>query len=173
MTSDIQWEEDWFSVSCETVQNGDKGDKEDKEEREVESQVNQRIDWLERLIHHQSEIIRSYGEEMRLLLQEQAVFKQEMMRQKEEHAIEIKALKEEIHGMKGEIRSTSHTSMTELLEELKRVKERELNYALRRHQPVPFFDSGNLIRMVGSVGSVSSPLFRHSLTRQQVPSLKL
>lgn len=175
MTSDIQWEEDWFSISCEPIRQGDGGggggggDKEERREKEEESQVNQRTDWLERLIHHQSEIIRALSEEIGILTQEQTRLKQEMIKREEE----TQTLKEEMRMLKEEIHSTSHTSMTELLEELKRVKERELNYALRRHQPVPFFDSGNLMRMVGTINSVPSPLFRNQLSRSSTPSLHL
>lgn len=209
MTSEIQWEEDWFSVSdlrndihdgtggtagggtagtAGTVTAGTAGagtgDMEDsiesikewiekdirtqeKEAKQVKSvdKVNQRMDWLERLIHHQNEIIRGLGEEVRVLMMTTGALK-----------TELQGLRAEIQMLQGELHSTSHTSMTRLLEELKQIKERELNYALRRHQPIPFFDSRNMIRMVGSISSahsMGSPLFRLPTQKVQVPSLHL
>ena len=148
---------------------------EKEREREREKSVNEekRMDWLEILVHQQAEAIRVLKEDTRLLKEEVRVLKED-----------TRLLKEEVVLVKGEVHSTSRTSMTQLLEELKRVKERELNYALRRHQPVPFFDSRNLIRMVGSVGlagSVSgigsvggvSPLFRSQIARSHVPVTQL
>ncbi len=184
MTSEIQWEEDWFSVSDlrleelsgettsgatvsgattndtmkESVESikewieKDIREQERDQERQQEQMksVNQRMDRLERLVHHQNEIIRGLGSE-------------------------LQTLQKEVQELKGELHSTSRTSMTHLLEELKWIKERELNYALRRHQPIPFFDSRNLMQMVGSVGSigsVESPLFRRSV-QKTLPHLHL
>ena len=197
MTAEIQWEEDWFSVSDvrneiqdeleeaeqEAIQGSVEAMKESvesikewiekdirEEEREKEQeksakQVNPRVDGLEQLVRHQHDIIRGLGEEVGLLTSE------------------LQALKKEVQELKGELHSTSHTSMTHLLEELKRLKERELNYALRRHQPIPFFDSSNLMRLVGSsistgalpsspANTMGSPLFRPS-PRLPMPSLHL
>jgi hypothetical protein len=184
MTSTIEWDEDWFSLEerkkadelnevdepLEVVEVADLADsvesikewiEKDVRIQEKEKSVNEekRMDWLEILVHQQAEAIRILKEEVHIL-------------------------KEEVISVKGEVHSTSRTSMTQLLEELKRVKERELNYALRRHQPVPFFDSRNLIRMVGSVGLVGSvsgigsvggvsPLFRSQIARAHVPVTQL
>jgi hypothetical protein len=65
----------------------------------------------------------------------------------------IEALQSMVHAQSEEIRALKSASQADrigpLLEELKRVKERELNYALRCHQPVPFFDARSIVRLVG------------------------
>ena len=197
MTSEIQWDEDWFSVcdvpisdiqteaetanetagledsteSIESIKEWIEKDIRKQERDPSHHHVNQRMDRLEQLIHRQNEIIRGLGDEIGTLTGITHVL-----------TSEIQTLKGEVDMLKGELHSTSRTSMTHLLEELKRVKERELNYALRRHQPIPFFDSGNLMRLVGSVhsmgasiptGSMGSPLFRLTGQKSQLPSLHL
>lgn len=200
MTSDIQWDEDWFSVSdarnpleetereaiggeaiggeaieesIESIKEWIEKDvrKQEKEKEDSVGHIHQRIDWLEQLIHRQNEIIRGLGEEVSALMATTGILK-----------TEIEGLKTTVKDLQGELHSTSRTSMTHLLDELKRVKERELNYALRRHQPIPFFDSGNLMRLVGSMGTTTipspmgtmgSPLFRPPSQKVQMPSLHL
>lgn len=65
----------------------------------------------------------------------------------------IEALQSMVHAQSEEIKALKSASQADrigpLLEELKRVKERELNVALRCHQPVPFFDARSIVRLVG------------------------
>jgi len=112
-----------------------------KAEEDLETKLNKKIDVLQTLVHQQSEM--------------------------------IMALSSQIKELKSELHSTTHQSASQndrthqLLEELKRVKERELNAALRRHQPVPFFNSNQMLKWDGSILrtmpplSPLSPLFRN------------
>jgi len=109
-----------------------------KAEEDLETKLNKKIDVLQTLVHQQSEM--------------------------------IMALSSQIKELKSELHSTTHQSASQndrthqLLEELKRVKERELNAALRRHQPVPFFNSDQMLKWDGSILRTMpplSPLFRN------------
>jgi chromosome segregation ATPase len=101
---------------------------------DIESKLNKKIDTLQDLVHQQSVMIQTLSSE-------------------------IKELKNDLH-------STTHQSASqngrthELLEELKRVKERELNYALRKHQPVPFMNGESILRWEAIA---QSPVFRKHL----------
>jgi hypothetical protein len=86
----------------------------------------------------------------------------------------IMALSQQIKELKSELHSTTHQSASQndrthqLLEELKRVKERELNAALRRHQPVPFYNSNHMLQWDGAILRTMpplSPLFRGSTAK--------
>jgi type I site-specific restriction-modification system R (restriction) subunit len=132
MTSEVQVEEEWFTVHVKPVK--------PSEETDVEAKLNKKIDVLQTLVHQQSEM--------------------------------IMALSQQIKELKSELHSTTHQSASQndrthqLLEELKRVKERELNAALRRHQPVPFFNSDRMLQLDGSILRTMpplSPLFRGSM----------
>lgn len=130
MTSDVQVEEEWFTVQVKSL----------RTEEDVETKLNKKIDLLQTLVHQQSEM--------------------------------IVALSQQIKELKSELHSTTHQSASQndrthqLLEELKRVKERELNVALRRHQPVPFFNSDRMLQWDAAILrtipplSPLSPLFR-------------
>lgn len=127
MTSDIQVEEEWFTVQVKPL----------RSEEDLETRLNKKIDGLQLLVHQQSEM--------------------------------IAALSHQIKELKSELHSTTHQSASQndrthqLLEELKRIKERELNAALRRHQPVPFFNSDHMLQWDGSILRAvppRSPLFR-------------
>ena len=80
---------------------------------DLESKLNKKIDTLQTLVNQQSEM--------------------------------IKLLSEEIKQLKSELHSTRHLSASQndrthqLLEELKVLKQRELNLALREKIPIPFF----------------------------------
>jgi hypothetical protein len=82
---------------------------------DLESKMNKKIDTLQTLVHEQMKMIQMLSEEIKIL--------------------------------KGELHSTHHHSSTqndrthELLEELKVIKQRELNLALREKIPVPFMQS--------------------------------
>jgi len=130
MTSDIQVEEEWFTIQVKPL----------RSEEDLETRLNKKIDVLHTLVHQQSEM--------------------------------IAALSHQIKELKSELHSTTHQSASQndrthqLLEELKRVKERELNAALRRHQPVPFFNSDRMLQLDGSILRTMpplSPLFRGSM----------
>ena len=82
---------------------------------DLESKMNKKIDTLQTLVHEQMKMIQTLSEEIKVL--------------------------------KGELHSTHHHSSTqndrthELLEELKVIKQRELNIALREKIPVPFLQT--------------------------------
>ena len=102
---------------------------------DLESKMNRKIDTLQTLVHEQMKMIQTLSEEIKIL--------------------------------KGELHSTHHLSSTqnnrthELLEELKVIKQRELNLALREKIPVPFMQTQQnppySIRL-------SDPLFPKKLT---------
>ena len=102
---------------------------------DLESKMNRKIDTLQTLVHEQMKMIQTLSEEIKIL--------------------------------KGELHSTHHLSSTqnnrthELLEELKVIKQRELNLALRGKIPVPFMQTQQnppySIRL-------SDPLFPKKLT---------
>ena len=82
---------------------------------DLESKMNKKIDTLQNLVHEQMKM--------------------------------IQVLSNEIKVLKGELHSTHHYSASqntrthELLEELKFIKQRELNIMLREKIPVPFFST--------------------------------
>lgn len=84
---------------------------------DLESKMNKKIDTLQTLVHEQMKMIQTLSDEIKIL--------------------------------KGELHSTHHQSSTqnnrthELLEELKVIKQRELNLALREKIPVPFMQTQN------------------------------
>ncbi len=83
---------------------------------DVETRLNKKMDLLQALVHQQSQLIQQLSNE-------------------------IVHLKTELSLSK----TTTHTQNDrthQLLEELKVLKQRELNLALRSHLPVPFFTTG-------------------------------
>lgn len=82
---------------------------------DLESKMNRKIDTLQTLVHEQMKMIQTLSEEIKIL--------------------------------KGELHSTHHQSSSqnnrthELLEELKVIKQRELNIMLREKIPVPFLQT--------------------------------
>jgi len=162
MTSEIQWEEDWFTVPPNSL---DKEQQEKQEEQEQEQQEQQEKEQQEQEQQEQEKEQQEHEQEeqkntkwqmveRRMDMLQTLVFQQSEM---------IRVLSQEIKGLKSELHSTTHQSASQndrthqLLEELKRVKERELNYALRRHQPVPFFHPNSLLKWDIQL---PSPLFR-------------
>jgi len=102
---------------------------------DLESKMNRKIDTLQTLVHEQMKMIQTLSEEIKVL--------------------------------KGELHSTHHQSSTqnnrthELLEELKVIKQRELNIMLREKIPVPFMQTQqNLPYSI----PLSQPLFPKKLT---------
>ena len=177
MTSTIQWDEGWFSVSEQDVATDGTATvtdgtvtvtaTEEKAENLVDS-VESIKEWIEKDIRIQEKEKEKEIKQGKSIedMEKRLDWLETLVHQQAET---IRILGEQVGQLNHELHSTSRTSMTQLLEELKRVKERELNYALRRHQPVPFFDSGSLARIVGSV----SPLFRGQMARSHIPITKL
>jgi DNA gyrase/topoisomerase IV subunit A len=121
---------------------------------DLESKLNKKIDSLQSLVHQQNELIQS--------------------------------LSAEIKHMKKELDSTHHRSPCEhlssqndrthqLLEELKLIKERELNIMLREKIPVPFFSTKSSFpsQNIVTVPSLPSPLFLAQLQKNKVKPLHL
>lgn len=166
MTSSvIQWDDDWFSV-------GEEGGKEKKEPLPSAVQELQdsppsvvvpstveapkpeedwkwRIEVLEALVQQQVEKIEALEKEVQLL--------------KDRPPLAPPAPPSPL---------MNHVSIAQLLEEWKQVKQRELNYALRRRQPVPFFSVESWLKWEQATGSKSvlaskgSPLFRHQVMKE-------
>lgn len=97
---------------------------------DVETRLNKKMDLLQDLVYQQSQLIQQLS-------------------------TEIVQLKTELSHSK----TTTHTQNDrthQLLEELKVLKQRELNLALRSHLPVPFFTT------VSATGAVRSPILSFS-----------
>ena len=97
---------------------------------DVETRLNKKMDLLQELVYQQSQLIQQLS-------------------------TEIVHLKTELSHSK----TTTHTQNDrthQLLEELKVLKQRELNLALRSHLPVPFFTT------VSATGAVRSPILSFS-----------
>lgn len=162
MTSDVQFEEEWFTMLSVKDARELKALKEEREEREKREERE-----LKALKEEREK--REEREEKEKREEKERGAKEDRIHQKIE---ELQALvyqqSEMIQILAGEIKelkSTTYESASQndrthqLLDELKRVKERELNYALRCHHPVPFFDSESLARLV-------TPLPSHVLSRK-------
>lgn len=176
MTAEIQWEEDWFTVPLQAgslqeqeqeqqeqqEQEQEQQEKQEQREKEQEQQEEQQEQQEEQKTERQ---IVEERMNQRMDILQTLVFQQSEM---------IRVLSQEIKELKSELHSTTHQSASQndrthqLLEELKRVKERELNYALRRHHPVPFFHTSSLLQwgdiQLPPKGSLS-PLFRKDVSR--------
>ncbi len=127
--STVNVEEDWFTV-------------------DLESKLNKKIDILQTLVNQQSEIIMSLSEEIKNLKSELHSTRHHSESQHDrtyQQSEILQHVSEEIKLLKSELHSTRHLSASQndrthqLLEELKVLKQRELNIALREKIPVPFF----------------------------------
>ena len=85
---------------------------------DLESKMNRKIDTLQNLVHEQMKMIQLLSNE-------------------------IKVLKNELHSTHHHSAS-QNTRTHELLEELKIIKQRELNIMLREKIPTPFFSTHSL-----------------------------
>jgi len=155
----IQWEEDWFSVGDQTKEEpveAVKPESEAEAEKAVEAEEQARVEAEEQAK------VKPWKERMEALLHHMETL---LHRQSER----IDALEREIR----EIRVAKQTqvappSVTQLLEEWKQIKERELNYALRRRQPIPFFPLDSFVKWEQAVQpKSSSPLFRHQVMKER------
>jgi len=115
---------------------------------DAESKLNQKIDVLQSVVQQQSELIQQLSIEIKQL-------KQEVLRPPCEHL-------------------SSQTSRThQLLEELKLIKERELNRMLREKIPIPFFSIHSMKNSTVSVPSLPSPLFLAQRNREEKKEFQL
>jgi hypothetical protein len=121
---------------------------------DLESKLNKKIDALQSLVHQQNELIQN--------------------------------LSAEIKHMKKDLDSTHHRSPCQhlssqndrthqLLEELKLIKQRELNMMLREKIPVPFFSTKSSFPNQNAVAvpSLPSPLFVAQTNRNAVKQFNL
>lgn len=114
---------------------------------DVESKLNRKIDSLQTVVQQQSDLIQTLSAEIKQL-------KQDLIRPPCEHL-------------------SSQTDRTQqLLEELKLIKQRELNMMLREKIPVPFFSTKSS-HQAATVSSLPSPLFLAQLHRNTIKKLDL
>ena len=119
---------------------------------DIESKLNKKIDSLQTLIYQQNELIQSLS-------------------------AEIKKMKQDLdtthHRSPCEHLSSQNDRTHQLLEELKLIKQRELNMMLREKIPVPFFSTKSSQQNPITIPSLPSPLFLAQLNRQSVKPLQL
>lgn len=102
---------------------------------DIESRLNKKIDALNLLVHQQHQMIQTLS-------------------------TAIQHLQTELHSAKTQTHSQNDRTH-QLLEELKVLKQRELNIALRSHQPVPFTTGESpLLVHKGMPSLLRSPLFK-------------
>ncbi len=163
MTSSvIQWDDDWFSV-------GEEGGKEKKEP--LPSAVQEPQDSPPSVVVPSTVEAPKPEEDWKWRIEVLEALVQQQVEK-------IEALEKEVQLLK--VRPPpappspimNHVSIAQLLEEWKQVKQRELNYALRRRQPVPFFSVESWLKWEQATGSKSvlaskgSPLFRHQVMKE-------
>ena len=122
---------------------------------DLESKLNKKIDSLQTLVHQQNESIQHLS-------------------------AEIKQLKKDLdsthHRSPCEHLSSQNDRTHQLLEELKLIKQRELNMMLREKIPVPFFSTKSSISPPTppvAIKSLPSPLFLSQANRSSVKHLNL
>jgi hypothetical protein len=166
MTSSvIQWDDDWFSVGEEGKKDPPPSavqEPQDPPPSAVQEPQDQapppeedwkwRIEVLEALVQQQVEKIEALEKEVQIL--------------KDRPAPPVPPAPAPSSPI------MSCVSIAQLLEEWKQVKQRELNYALRRGQPVPFLSVESWLKWEQVTGSKSvlaskgSPLFRHQVMKE-------
>lgn len=114
---------------------------------DIESKINKKIDGLQSLVFQQYQLIQSLS-------------------------TEISHLKQELHSAKNHSHSQNDRTH-QLLEELKVMKQRELNLALRSHIPVPFTTLTTPVLQTYPVSKLKSPLFKgqsiHTKSQTSLP----
>ena len=121
---------------------------------DLESKLNKKIDSLQTLVHLQNESIQHLS-------------------------AEIKQLKKDLdsthHRSPCEHLSSQNDRTHQLLEELKLIKQRELNMMLREKIPVPFFSTKSSFSPLTppSIKSLPSPLFSSQSGRLSMKHLNL
>ncbi len=172
-------EEDWFSTESFVVRGEQREELERQEEAERQARRERRDETLKRMeeswkkqgeaLMRQEETLQRQGEA--LMRQDEVLKRQEETLKRQGEALmrqdeTIQQLVKEMERLKGELSATKQAHQThQLLEELKAIKERELNAALRTHQPVPFYHMDTMVRWKGL-----SPLFRPSTASKDCPS---
>lgn len=101
---------------------------------DLESKLNRKIDSLQTVVQQQTDLIQALSSE-------------------------IKQLKQDLHRPPCEHLSSQTDRTHQLLEELKLIKQRELNLMLREKIPIPFFSTKSYPQQMVSVPSLPSPLF--------------
>jgi hypothetical protein len=152
----VNVEEDWFSINIET-------------------KIHRKIDILQKLVTEQLGLIQNLFEEIKILKkqlynnsQSDDILQLTMIHRLSEEIKDLKGevfstkandshekmfevLSEEIKELKGELYSTHHKSTSQndrihqLLEELKILKQRELNMMLREKKPTPFVSANQML----------------------------
>jgi len=118
----------------------------DDEWFDVESKLNKKIDSLQTIVQQQTAVIQTLS-------------------------AEIKQLKQDVSRSNPCPHLSSQNDRThQLLEELKLIKQRELNMKLREKIPVPFFSASSLYPYQLAI---TSPLFSSQVARNPVKNLEL
>ena len=121
---------------------------------DLESKLNKKIDTLQTLVHQQNDLIQHLSGE-------------------------IKQMKHELdtthHRSPCEHLSSQNDRTHQLLEELKVIKQRELNMMLREKIPVPFFSTKSSFPHQNAIAvpSLPSPLFLAQLNRDPIKRMNL
>ena len=116
---------------------------------DLESKLNRKIDALQQVVQQQTELIQTLS-------------------------TEIKQMKHHVGSPCSHL-SSQNDRTHQLLEELKVIKQRELNMMLREKIPVPFFSTKSSFphQNTVSIPSLPSPLFLAQLNRNPIRHLNL
>ena len=116
---------------------------------DLESKLNRKIDALQQVVQQQNELIQTLS-------------------------TEIKQMKQHVGSPCSHL-SSQNDRTHQLLEELKVIKQRELNMMLREKIPVPFFSTKSSFphQHTVSIPSLPSPLFLAQLNRNPIKHLNL
>jgi len=115
---------------------------------DLESKLNRKIDALQQVVQQQTELIQTLSSE-------------------------IKQMKQHV-GSPCSYLSSQNDRTHQLLEELKVIKQRELNMMLREKIPVPFFSTkSSFPQHTASITSLPSPLFLAQHNRNPMRHLNL
>lgn len=154
-------EEDWFAI-------------------DLESKLNKKIDMLQMNVNQQSEMIQQMSSNIKQLKSELYSMRQLESQQNHTQQSEIlQQLSDEIKMLKNDLHTAKHQSHSQndrthqLLEELKVLKQRELNLALRVHTPVPFTAIPNSFFMTHLTKDLKSPLFKSMTESNKPPAISL
>jgi len=115
---------------------------------DLESKLNRKIDALQQVVQQQTELIQTLS-------------------------TEIKQMKQHVGSPCSHL-SSQNDRTHQLLEELKVIKQRELNMMLREKIPVPFFSTkSSFPQHTASITSLPSPLFLAQHNRNPMRHLNL
>ena len=116
---------------------------------DLESKLNRKIDALQQVVQQQTELIQTLSSE-------------------------IKQMKQHVGSPCSHL-SSQNDRTHQLLEELKVIKQRELNMMLREKIPVPFFSTKSSFphQQTASITSLPSPLFLAQYNRNPIRHLNL